>query len=123
MIGCDGDIMNRLCFYIFIINLGLFYVFNCLKGFVMSKACFYIFLVCLSLFYIFYFMTVLNTWSPSYPLPVNESIKSNSFRSKMFKEIHPKRYKEFKFSGEICSNIKSYKRTKYDKICSLDNKE
>lgn len=115
--------MSRLYLCIFIISLGLFYVFSIAKGFVMSKACFYIFLVCLSLFYIFYFMTVINTWTPSYPLPVHESIKSNSFRSKMFKEVRPKRFKEFKFSDEVCSNIKSYNRTKYDKICSLDNKE
>jgi hypothetical protein len=59
--------------------------------------------------------------SPSYSVIVYESTKSDSFRSKMFKENHPKHYKDF--SDDFCSNIKSYKRTKYDKVCSIDNKE
>jgi hypothetical protein len=118
--------MSKLYFYIFVIGLGLFYIFSIVKGFIMCKTFCDIFLVCIFLFYLFCVGVMLyDIFSPMFcdNFPVSEFTANDSFRAKMFKENSLNRYKVFNFSGGFCSNMQSYKSTEYDKVCSFANQE
>lgn len=118
--------MISLCFYISVVFLGLFYIFSIVKGVAMSPWFIYIFNLVMFSFYVFCIgLIMFDIFSPllSDSLPASELSTSDLFRSKMFKENRQNCYEESKFSGEMCSNMQSYKSTEYDKVCSFANQE